>query len=50
LLGAAEETEKATLELLDSGGSSGFFITTEWEVPPATPALNLHRVMQVLTA
>ncbi len=50
LLGSAEDVERATLELLDRGAGSSFFITSESEVPPATPASNLHRVMQVLTA
>ncbi len=50
LLGATVDIEKATLELLETGGGSSLFITSEWEVPPATPVANLHRVMQVLTS
>ncbi len=49
LLGSAEDVERATLELLDKGRGSSFFVTSESEVPPATPASNLHHVMQVLT-
>jgi uroporphyrinogen-III decarboxylase len=49
LLGPIDVVEKATLELLDKSIGSRFFLTSEWEVPPNTPALNLHRVMQVLT-
>ena len=50
LLGSTEDVEKATLELFDTGDSSSFFITTEGEVPQTTPAVNLHKVMQVLTS
>ena len=50
LLGSTEDVEREILELLDKGRGSSFFITSESEVPPATPASNLHRVMQVLTA
>jgi len=50
LLGSAEDVERATLELMDKYGGSSFFIASESEVPPATPASNLHKVMQVLTA
>jgi len=50
LLGSADDVERATLELLDESGGSSLFITSESEVPPATPASNLHKVMQVLNA
>ena len=49
LLGPVDGVEKPTLELLDKGIGSRFFLTSEWEVPPNTPALNLQKVMQVLT-
>jgi hypothetical protein len=49
LLGPVDGVEKATLELLDKSIGSRFFLTSEWEVPPNTLALNLHKVMQVLT-
>lgn len=49
LLGPVDGVEKATLELLDKSIGSRFFVASEWEVPPNTPALNLHKVMQVLT-
>jgi hypothetical protein len=50
-LGPANDTEKATLELLNNRSiGNRFFITSEWEVPLGTPALNLHRVMQTLAA
>jgi uroporphyrinogen-III decarboxylase len=49
LTGPIDAVEKTTLELLDKSISSRFFITSEWEVPPNTPAVNLHKVMQVLT-
>jgi uroporphyrinogen-III decarboxylase len=48
LLGPVDGVEKATLELLDKNIGSRFFLTSEWEVPPNTPALNLHKAMQVL--
>jgi len=50
LLGSAEDVGRAILELLDKGGGSSFFIASESEVPPATLASNLLKVMQVLTA
>lgn len=49
-LGPSDAIEKATLELLDKSIGNRFFITSEWEVPAATPAPNLHRVIQVLTS
>jgi len=49
LVGPVDGVEKATLELLDKSIGSRFFLTSEWEVPPNTLALNLHKVMQVLT-
>ena len=49
LLGPVNGVEKATLELLDKSAGSRFFITSEWEVPPGTPASNLHKVVQMLT-
>lgn len=49
LLGHADGVEKAVLELVDRSISSRFFITSDWEVPPGTPATNLHKVMQILT-
>jgi len=49
LLAPVDGVEKATLELLDRSIGSRFFLTSEWEVPPNTLALNLHKVMQVLT-
>ena len=48
LTGAADDVEKAVLELLDKGKNSKLFITTEGELPAAAPASNMHRVMQVL--
>jgi uroporphyrinogen-III decarboxylase len=49
LLGSLDDVEKTTLELLDRSMSSRFYVTSEWEIPPNTPAQNLHRVMQVVT-
>ncbi|HEY48889.1 MAG TPA: hypothetical protein G4O13_02435 [Dehalococcoidia bacterium] len=49
LLGSAAAIEKATLDMLDSGVTSSLFITSQGEVPQATPASNIHQVMQVLT-
>lgn len=48
LLGPVVDIEKTILELLDKSIGSRFFLTTEWEVPSDTPALNLHKVRQVL--
>jgi uroporphyrinogen-III decarboxylase len=50
LLGADEDMERAVLGILSNGGNSALFLTSEGEVPAATPASNLHKVMQVLTA
>ncbi|MBM3157349.1 MAG: hypothetical protein FJ004_08715 [Chloroflexi bacterium] len=50
LIGSVADIDKVVSELMDRSMGSRFFITSEWEVPPATPALNLHRVMQKLTA
>jgi uroporphyrinogen-III decarboxylase len=51
LLGSVDDIAKATLELLNNRSiGNRFFITSEWEVPLGTPALNLHRVMQTLAA
>jgi uroporphyrinogen-III decarboxylase len=49
-VGSVEEIDNAISELMDKTAGSNFFITSEWEVPTATPALNLHRVMKRLTA
>jgi uroporphyrinogen-III decarboxylase len=49
LLGSAEGIEKYVSELLDKSNNSRFFVASDWEIPPATPALNIHKVMQVLT-
>jgi len=50
LLGPVDDIEKATFELLDKRIGNRFFVTSEWEVPPKTPASNLHKVMQLLTS
>ncbi len=50
LLGPLDDIEKATFELIDNRIANPFFVTSEWEVPPETPAENLHKVMQVLTS
>ena len=50
LVGSVADVDKATSELMDKSTGSRFFITSEWDIPPATPALNLHKVMQRLTA
>ena len=50
LLGPVDDIEKATLELLDKSIGSRLFVTSEWEIPLGTAALNLHRVMQTLAA
>jgi uroporphyrinogen-III decarboxylase len=50
LLGARDDVDKAVLDLTAAAGDTPCFITTAGEVPPETPAPNLHRVMQVLTA
>ena len=49
-VGSVEDIDKATSELMDKSIGSRFFITSEWEVLPSTTALNLHKVMQVLTS
>ena len=50
LLGDPDGIEKAVLDLAAGAGDSPCFLTTAGEVPPETPAPNLHRVMQVLSA
>jgi uroporphyrinogen-III decarboxylase len=50
LVGSVADVDRAMSELTDKSMGSSFFITSEWEVPPTTPALNLHKVMQRLTA
>jgi len=50
LLGDPDGVEKAVLDLAAGAGDSPCFLTTAGEVPPETPAPNLHRVMQVLSA
>jgi hypothetical protein len=50
LLGPVEGVEKVTLELLDKGSKGSFFVASEWEVSQTTPALNMHKIMQVLAA
>ncbi len=49
LVGSVADIDKAISELMDNGMGDRFFITSDWEIPPTTPALNLHRVMQKLT-
>jgi uroporphyrinogen-III decarboxylase len=48
LLGSAEDVRGTVLDLLSRSGRSRIFITSESEVPPATPAANLHGVMKAL--
>jgi uroporphyrinogen decarboxylase len=47
LLGSDEDIHTAVSDLVSVGGKIGF-VSTEGEVPSATPASNLHRVVQVL--
>jgi uroporphyrinogen-III decarboxylase len=47
LLGSTEGVENAVSELFDKGNR--FFVTSDWEVPAATPPVNLHKVMHMLT-
>jgi uroporphyrinogen-III decarboxylase len=49
LLGSVDGVEKTVSQLMDRRVGSRFFISSDWEVPTNTPALNLHKVMQVLT-
>ena len=48
MVGEAGDVERSVLELKKQGGN--VFLTIEGEVPVSTPALNMHRVMQVLAA
>lgn len=48
-LGSTEGVESTTLDILHKAVKRHLFITSAWEVPQTTPALNLHKVMQVLT-
>ncbi|MFC1847858.1 uroporphyrinogen decarboxylase family protein [Chloroflexota bacterium] len=48
LLGSTEEVQMVTLDLHTKGQGKRFFITSESEVPQATPAANLHEVMRLL--
>ena len=48
LLGSAEDVRGTVLDLLSRSVGSHTFITSESEVPPATPAANLHGVMKAL--
>jgi len=46
--GSDEEVESAILQLIKGTGDSRFYLTSEWEIPQATHAANLHKVRQVL--
>jgi len=48
LLGPTEAVQTGTWDLLTKGPGKRFFITSESEVPQATPAANLHKVMRLL--
>ena len=50
LLASAEDIEREALKLVDESNRNRMFITSEWEIPRITPALNIHKVMQVLAA
>ena len=48
LYGSNEGIEQAIREIVKNSDESRCFITTEWEVPQETPAVNLHKIRQVL--
>lgn len=48
LLGPAEEVRTVISDLLTKGRGRRLFITSESEVPQATPAENMHKVIQLL--
>ncbi|MFC1919332.1 uroporphyrinogen decarboxylase family protein [Chloroflexota bacterium] len=49
LVGPVEYLERSVVQLLSQSAASHFFITSDWEVPYATPASNIKRIMEIVT-
>lgn len=50
LVGHVEDLERAAVALISQGTKSRFFITSSWEVPYNTPASNVKRIVEIITA
>jgi uroporphyrinogen decarboxylase len=50
LTGSAEDAARSVQEMTSRDNGPRFFVTSEAEVPPETPAANLHSVVQALQA
>jgi len=48
LLGSVEDVHGTVIDLVSRSEGRRIFITSESEVPPATPAMNLHTVMSMV--